>query len=311
MKINSNEVKIGVTVIAAIIIGVLGFRFMHGVPLFRTSNEISSIFPKVNGLTSGKSIKLNGVDIGSVKNITLEPNHGDSVLVSMNIDMNVNIPVDSRAVIESVDLLGTKGIVIEKGTSGTYVKNGGFVQGYYDEGIMGQFQEKGLTIGDKVVQMANSINDFVRDADKLLDQNMQGNLKKTLESLRITSGEISKVVKNKNADIQSSITHLKGVLANADTLSTKNRTHIDSLITNLEYSSRKLKSLSDRMNNVSGELNQIMKKINNNQGTLGKLVNDPSLYNHLDSLSLHLNNIAKHLDQDPSRYLKYIKIQLF
>lgn len=308
MKISSNEVKIGLTVIGALLVGVLGFRIMRDVPLFRNSNTFVSTFPKVDGLTTGKNIMLNGVDIGTVKDITLLPN--DSVRVSLNVDLGLKIPVDSKAYIRSTDLLGSKAIVIKQGTSNRYLENGDYIQGVYDEGMMGVFQEKGLSIGDKVAELSDKLTKLVSDANHVLVKN-DTNLTTTLANLRETSNNVNKLLKDKNSDIAKSLVHLKNVLGNADTLSSTNKARLDSLIIHLNKSSGQLEILSKKLTETSDQMNILLRKINSGEGTLGKMVNDPSLYNNLDSLSFNLQTIVRHLDKYPKKYLKNVKISLF
>ena len=309
MKISSNEAKIGLTVIGAIIIGILGFRIMKDVPLFSNTTNIESFFPKVDGLTTGKNVYINGVDVGSVKQIKLTST--DSVMVVLSINKNLRIPVDSRAFIRSTDLLGSKAIVIKKGVSNKYLKFGDTIQGVYDQGLMSEFQQKGMTIGDKVAQVSNKLNDLVGSANKVLTEDVRKNLKTTIKNLRDASNNMNTLVADKNQDVTESLKHLRSILGNVDTLSSTNKDKVDSLLTSLQESSKELTDLSKQLTETTNQMNTILTKINNGDGTLGKLVNDPSVYNNLDSLSFHLQRLAKHIDEHPRRYLRNIKISLF
>ncbi|HKJ32077.1 MAG TPA: MlaD family protein [Balneolales bacterium] len=309
MKLSSNEAKIGLAVIGAVIISILGFRIMKDIPLFSTSTKLISYFPKVNGLTSGKNVYINGVDIGSVKEIQLGEN--DSVKVILSIDKKLAIPVDSKAMIESTDLLGSKAIVIKKGVSNRYLKNGDRIEGVYDEGLMSEFQEKGLTIGDKVAQVSNNLSQLLNSANNLLSKNFRQNLKVTASNFKTASASMDKLIANKNEDITKSLTHLKNILGNVDTLSASNREKVDSVLTSLQRSSKQLTALSTQLNTTTNRLNQILEKINQGNGSLGKLVNDPSFYNNMDSLSYNLQKLAKHIDENPRKYLRNIKISVF
>jgi len=282
---------------------------MKDIPLFSTSTKLISYFPKVNGLTSGKNVYINGVDIGSVKEIQLGEN--DSVKVILSIDKKLAIPVDSKAMIESTDLLGSKAIVIKKGVSNRYLKNGDRIEGVYDEGLMSEFQEKGLTIGDKVAQVSNNLSQLLNSANNLLSKNFRQNLKVTASNFKTASASMDKLIANKNEDITKSLTHLKNILGNVDTLSASNREKVDSVLTSLQRSSKQLTALSTQLNTTTNRLNQILEKINQGNGSLGKLVNDPSFYNNMDSLSYNLQKLAKHIDENPRKYLRNIKISVF
>ena len=59
-------------------------------------------------------------------------------------------------------------------------------------------------------------------------------------------------------------------------------------------------------------MNSVLKKIDQNEGSLGLLLNDRSLYKNVDSLSYNLNKLIKAIEEDPERYLKHLRlIELF
>lgn len=80
------------------------------------------------------------------------------------------------------------------------------------------------------------------------------------------------------------------------------------MIGNLEAASAKLDTLSGSLNKTNLTLNEVLTKINNGEGTLGKMVNDPSLYNNIDSLSVNLNALIKNINDNPGEYLKHMRL---
>ncbi|HKI43831.1 MAG TPA: MlaD family protein [Balneolales bacterium] len=309
MKFTKNEMKIGLTIVGALIIGILGFRYMRGIPIFNDSKNLVCVFPQADGLTAGKQIYINGVNVGSVKSMKLLSS--DSVRVILSLNDELKIPADSKAYIRSTDLLGSKAVVIQRGSSARMLHNGNRITGVYDQGMFSEIQKKGLTIGDKVAEVSSNVNSLVLSLNQVFNNDVKKNLSGTLNNLQESSAQLDDILKKKNRDIQASITHFKNILGNVDTLSTKNRNKLDSLITNLQASSKQIGEMSDNLNKVSGQLNQILTKINNGQGTLGKLVNDDHLYNNLDSLSSNLQKVMRHFNNRPQDYLRYVTIKLF
>ena len=98
------------------------------------------------------------------------------------------------------------------------------------------------------------------------------------------------------------------MLAQLDTLATNNRPRVDSLMVTLEENIRELEKIRVELEGASVGLNEIIEKINSGQGTLGKMVNDPGLYNNLDELTNELNELVKGINEDPGRYLKHMDI---
>jgi phospholipid/cholesterol/gamma-HCH transport system substrate-binding protein len=59
-----------------------------------------------------------------------------------------------------------------------------------------------------------------------------------------------------------------------------------------------------KLETTTESINSVLAKIKNGEGTLGKLVQDERLYNHMDSLSMNLNLLVKDLRENPQRYVR-------
>src|SRR6056297_3763798 len=130
----SNEAKVGITVFLAVVVAIIGFRFMRDVPIFGTSLNISSTFEKADGISTGSLVYIKGVRVGSVNSVELTPEN--NVQVGMSIDTDVNIPDDSRANLTSLGIVEGKSIVIEMGSSSQFVETGDEIAGTYAQTIM-------------------------------------------------------------------------------------------------------------------------------------------------------------------------------
>src|SRR5690625_6707806 len=99
----SNEVKVGVTVLLAIIVAIIGFRFMRDVPIFRQSLGISAQFERAEGISSGSLVYIKGVRVGSVRSVELS--RAGRIDISIRID--TVLPIHKY----SVDDLTYQGLV--------------------------------------------------------------------------------------------------------------------------------------------------------------------------------------------------------
>ena len=93
-----------------------------------------------------------------------------------------------------------------------------------------------------------------------------------------------------------------------DDLSGASKEDLESFISNLEAFSQRLDTLGDNLDETTTSINSILAKIDTGEGTLGKMVNDPSLYQNLDSLTVNLNELIKGIQSDPKRYLKHMRL---
>ncbi len=305
----SNEIKIGITVVAAVLIGVIGFRIMRNVPLFDNGRVLYARFAKVDGLIEGRKILFNGVEIGSISSVSLTPS--DSVVVGMGITNDMPIPIDSRALIRATDFLGSKAIVIEKGKSNSFVDDGSFLVGVYDEGAIGELQEKGLSLGDKVAEVGENLNTVLKNVNATMTEQFQKDMQQSVATLDNLLKSTNKVVDENRTEIKKSIQALQKSLASIDTLTNENRPEIKKALKNLNEQFEQLETLTTSLEKTSDELGILLEKINRGEGTLGKLANDPSLYTQMDSLALSLQRLIRNIDRDPKRYLQHVDITLF
>jgi len=297
------------TVVFATLIGVVGFRVMRDVPIFNNGRQIISTFTKVDGISIGKKIFFNGVDIGSISYLQLLQN--DSVRITMTIDADIVIPEDSKAFIRSTDFLGSKAILIEKGTSLVQVVDGGSLKGVFDEGTLNELQAKGLSLGDKVAEVGENLNVALKRVNTTLSDDVQKNVEKSLKELELLTRESRKMVQENKTTLNNSLLTLNQVLQQADSLTAETRPQLKELVANLNKQLKGLEEATSSLDETSNELTLLLKKINSGEGTLGKLANDPSLYTNLDSLAIGLNTLIRNLDKNPKRYLKHIGFSLF
>jgi ABC-type transporter Mla subunit MlaD len=302
----SNELKIGITVVVAIIVAFIGYRIMKDIPLFRTSTTIYTKFDQVYGLIPGNVVNVKGFKIGSVKQMELLIS--DSTLVTMHIEEGYQIPTGSIAVLKSSGVLGGKFIEIEKAESTEMVPNQGYIEGVFEQGVMDTFAEEGEKLSNDISASIRGIEKLVAGLNETLDKKSKENITDIIQNLKSGSGSLNQLIQKKQSDLDAMITSARQTMQNLDNLSSDNKEKLSSLITNLEATSAELETLSTGLNETNLTLNEVLTKINNGEGTLGKMINDPSLYNNVDSLSFNLNRLIKNINDDPGKYLKHMRL---
>ena len=103
---------------------------------------------KADGLGVGTEVRLSGIKVGSVTDMTLDPNTY-LVTVHMNMDPSVKIPVDSSILVTSAGLLGGQYLSITPGGDDKMLASGGTIenaQGSIDiMSLVGRFATGGAT----------------------------------------------------------------------------------------------------------------------------------------------------------------------
>lgn len=302
----SNEAKVGITVFLAIVVATFGFRFMRDVPMFRQSLEIVTLFERVDGISPGSVVYVNGVKVGSVSGVQLQPDH--RVRVSMRIDTKVTIPRGSVAYLTSLGIVEGKSIVIEIGDSDQLVEYGEEIEGHYVDTMMEVLSNKGEELGEDISDAIYEMNTFLRQLNQTLDDDTRQTLDQTLRSASDATDRIANILEGKQREIDDAIDSGSRMLSQLDTLATENRPRVDSLMVALEHNVTELEKVRVELESASANLNRILEKIDQGEGTLGRLVNDPSVYENLDSLAVEMNKLIKGINEEPGRFLKHMNI---
>src|SRR5690242_2412583 len=147
MQNNIAESLIGAGVVAiALVFAVYGY--------YRTSAgsvsgyEVNAKVAKADGLAVGTDVRLAGIKVGTVSDLTLDPK-SYLVTVHMNIRDDVKLPVDSSVLVTQAGFLGGQYLSITPGgddkmmVAGSYFEN---AQGSIDVmGLVGRFATGGST----------------------------------------------------------------------------------------------------------------------------------------------------------------------
>ena len=302
----SSEKKVGITVLLAALVAVVGFRFMSDVPILSQSQKVQTTFVRTDGLGTGSQVFVKGVKVGSVSDVQLTAS--DSVRVTMRLDMNRLLPEGTIAYLTSLGLIEGKSIVLELGSSEDTVEFGTGIEGIYVESITESLGTKGEDLGNDLSSTFKELNTFLEQLNETLDEDAQRSLNETLENTSAATKRVAKILNDKQTEIEGAISSGSSMLAQLDTLASDNRPRVDSLMASLEGNIRELEKIRVELEGASAGLNEIIEKINSGQGTIGKMVNDPSLYNNLDELTNELNELVKGINEDPGRYLKHMNL---
>lgn len=299
----SNEVKVGLSIVAAALVFYFGIRYMQDIPLFRGSYVLETRFADASGLGAGNPVRVNGVNVGTVESVTLDP-EARRALVRFRVDNSVTIPEGTTASVSGVSALGGVRLTLSLGPpDNPRIPPGGFVPSPPEEDILAQLSDRVPVLAARTDSLLRSANQTLEEAQTLFES-PNSDVQTTLASIRNTADALSSI-------LQSEQEQLSQVIANTEALTTELRAFMsnnsDSLglaVTNMNRVLNQAERNLVVLERTSTNLDQLLRKINTGEGTLGRLVNDPSLYVRLDSAATSLNSILDDFQQNPGRYLK-------
>ena len=291
MKI-SNELKIGFWAIVTLVILFLGVNYLKGVHTLRQGDFYYLLSEKVEGLAVSSHVKLHGLKVGIVREMEYDI-PSNKVLVTINIyNDDIKIPVDSRLFVTS-DLLGTSSINLELGESKQYFNT-------WDTIIA---PTTNASLLDKADPIIAKVDELLPKLDTLVSGiTVLVNESKVQESLL----ELNKMTVRLNQTVNS----LNGLLKN-DVPTIMN--NVESTTANLDTISNQLKEaevekILANANRTLNEMNQLMKRVQANDNTVGKLLNTTDLHEHLNSTLSDVDSLVNAIKENPK---KYIRVKVF
>ena len=303
----SNEFKIGFIVILAALVTWVGFRIMQDNPLLSLDTEVEMIVDRVDGLNAGSLVYLRGVKIGSVRSVSLT--QSDSIRVVMSLDNGRQLPKGSVGVITATSLVDSKGIHIRAGTSEELIPSGGRIEGVYAISVL-----ESVTAEDtqSLTQGASGAFEGIQGASQglagLLNDTTQASFQASLQNVERSTEELAAILEGKKSDVDATIQSARSLMAQLDTLATDNRDQVQTTMIQLVATLSELEATSQELNEAVITLNSILTKMDQGEGSLGLMLNDPSLYQELDSLSAELKILTRGVNEDPKRYLRHLRL---
>ena len=302
----SNEAKVGLIGIVTIILVIWGINYLKGRNIFSSTYPLLAFYMDSGGLEASSPILMNGVKVGYIEKITLNPEENVPIRMVLSIENTYRIPTGSKAVQVSTDLMGSKAIKIEMQSTEVplanreYYKERDVILTAVEQDLLSSLEEQIMPVMDRISDLAVSMDRLVQQIDTLLISEatveMVQNLSKISKSIANTlepGGSLNQSLSN----LESFTLLLKAQEENVASLAS----NLNSLSESLDNAG--LDKLSNQLLSVTEQLNQLLRQVNSGEGSAGKLIYSDSLYTNLEILITDLDTLINDLTKNPGDYV--------
>lgn len=285
------EIKVALLAIVCVFLVIFGLNYLKGVDIFSPTKHYIGIFSNVSGLQEQAPVYVRGYKVGQVDQISYDYTQENAFTVLISVDKNIAVtdPTEMRLFDDGV--LGGKAIEVVVPTGSPEGKriyaDGDTLPATVVPGLLETLQEGFM----------GKVDDALENLDNLIVKvnNQIGNntLKQSLDNIEQATKDLTTSAK----DIRH-VTHeqLPGIIQNVDTVVA------DAKVTVQGIKAIDFHATVARVDNVVDTVQSIL---TNKEGTLGLLMNDKNLYQHIDSTIVSVDSLVTDLKANPKRYVHF------
>jgi phospholipid/cholesterol/gamma-HCH transport system substrate-binding protein len=251
-QLSWGELRVGFFVLAGLVILAVGVFYVTGASSWGAKYDLKTFLPEVADLQEGGAVTLDGVAIGNVQAIRINP-HSTGPADNIEIDMRIGtqyqkmIRTDSYATLQTEGLVGNRYVTIKRGLRGQVIPAGGTVRGKESAAIQ--------QVAEQSVELEKHVDDLTKQISEVVN------------AVRESRGTAGKFIND-----PSLYNHLNATVEKAEALVSsvqEGKGSLGKLVASDE--------LYNKVNSAIGRGDDILAAIQQQKGTVGKLIYDPAI----------------------------------
>lgn len=293
MKIKHlREIKVGLISIVCLCLLYFGFNFLKGVNIFAPVHAFYGVYPVMNGLTEQAPVYIRGHKVGQVDLIRYDFTRDSAFVVNISINKDIRLPQGTTMDLIADGLLGGSAIQLSVpvGESDDSYAPGDLLPTRVLPGLLDNLQAGLMGDLDSTILEAKAL---LNNVNRQLEDD---HLHKALANIDVISGEL----KTTSHQLKQFTVNRLPVISN----------ELDSVLSNIETISADvreadIKATIARVDTAVDQVNGVLAEIRSTDGTIGKLLNDSSLYTNINATVLSADALIVDLKANPRRYVHF------
>lgn len=292
------EIKVGVLAVVCFFLLFFGFNFLKGVNIFSPTNGYHGTYYNLHGLEEQAAVYIRGHKVGQVDNIDYNFTRDSAFTVDISIKRDIALPEGTQMALVADGLLGGMAIelvlpeearAVSQEARGV-IAHDSYLPTTYVPGLMESLQGELLAHVDQAVQ----------DVDSLIAQ-LQGqiegdHIKSALTNVDRVSGDLTVV----SADLKQLMNgQVSSIVNNADTAIA----NLNTIVADIKDAD--LAATVARVDTAVDGVNALISDVRSPEGTLGQLIYNKELYQHVDQTVVSADSLLVDLKAHPKRYVHF------
>ena len=291
------QVRIGLFVLGGLIATIILLFQLTNPAMFRGRYRITTTVDNALGLRTGDPVQMRGVTIGSVNRFAFGGREGE-VVITLEIDGRWPIPEGSTTQLVQPGLMAPRTVEVLPGPGPGTIGRGDNIPGVARRGLLDDTEglgEKGQIALDAIAELLSekNLDAFSGSAEGLND--LVAELSNLVESERENLAEV----------IQSFRWAADGL---AEATGPELREDLASLMARGDSAMGRINTTSESIERVAASLETILARIQNGEGTLGKLWASDSLFTDLTAAVESARTLMDDIRENPGRYMPSVSI---
>ena len=267
--------SVGLVVLLAVVILVFGMFFLNEKDPRETFNTFYLRFTQVSTLVLDDPVKVNGVKMGKVEDISLA---GHRVVVRIRLRTDVKIPKDSEVRVQNIGIMGERQIGMILGDAETYWAPGDTINGQFDAGIA-----EALGLAGEVCDSTKVLLESVKAAlnGTIANPDFQERFRTIRAKAESLEDRLMTMVNTTDPQIKKSLNGLNEVMGKVETLVEGVKPPMDNLFANADKVVGNADHLVSELEGVTKHLDELIAKVQSKDNTVGILLSDRALHDDL------------------------------
>ncbi len=291
----AREIKVGILATVCLFLLFFGFNFLKGVNIFSPTNGYHGTFSHLHGLEEQAAVYIRGHKVGQVDRLHYDFTRDSAFLVDISIRKDIALPQGTKMALIADGMLG--GMAIELQFPDSPITNDqspiakdSFLPTTYVPGLIESLQGELLAHVDEAVQEVDSLVAALRTQ-------VEGeHIKRSLENVDRISGDLTSVSANLKHMMK---TQVPTIVNNADTAIA----NLNVIVADIKQAD--LKATVARVDKTVENVNGLVSDVRSQEGTIGQLIYNKSLYNHIDATVISADSLLTDLKAHPKRYVHF------